>query len=101
MRIPWVSSGCWRGKYARLNIQGVLIHAVTVLCTLAIGDPAVIALVEAGEPQHVEEGEEEDVLEAVARLQQRDAGLQAAEPSVAHGDEDEESDEVPPLLTWP
>ncbi len=55
-------------------------------------------MVEAGEPQHIESGEEEDVLEVVARLRQRDAGLQAAEPSVADDngmpiDRDSDSDD--------
>jgi len=82
-----------------------------------IGAPPDIAILEDGEPQHVESGEEEDVLEVVARLKERDTGLQSAELDRASGGEaaamghDEDSDEVQPLpksaispstaLSWP
>lgn len=95
-----------RVRLGRCNDTRVLcqfgaMHPFTILSYLLTGDPAVIALVEAGEPQHVEESEEEDVLEVVAKLKQRDAGLQAALPSTADGNgipfhQDEESDEVLP-----
>ncbi|BDA42696.1 DEAD-box ATP-dependent RNA helicase 17 [Coccomyxa sp. Obi] len=57
--------------------------------------PAIRTMLENGEPQHVESSEEEDVLEALAGFQKRDAGLRAAEPGsgAAGGSPDEESDE--------
>lgn len=82
-----------------------------------IGAPPDIAMLKDGELQHVESGEEEDVLEVVARLKERDAGLQSAEPDRVNGGEaaamghDEDSDEVQPppkpailpctALPWP
>ena len=60
--------------------------------------PAIRAMLENGTPQHVESSEEEDVLEALAGFQKRDAGLKAAEPGngTAGLSHDEESDEVHP-----
>ncbi len=75
------------------------IHLGTSLPT---DKPAIRAMLENGEPQHVESSEEEDVLEALAGFQKRDAGLKAAEPGTgaAGASHNEESDEVHPDADW-